>query len=316
MGPLSKDDRRFLVAYSGQMAVARVGVKRHRGRLHFGFFECLRGHQQSGVALLKHAHRFAAELPMVGPFNFRMEDPYTGLLVEGFEHRPSFLVAYNPGYYQDILEEAGFVGTVDLNSYHGTWTDLRQTRIERRCRLAREAGLSVRRLSRRRRLRDFKQVVGVMNQALAENWGFEEFSGSHVWELTAASFLLLDPDWMLLVEQQHRMVGAAIVLPDYNLWLEQAAGRVSPQLLWRLLTQKKTLTRVRGWAFGVLPEVRALHAGPLLFNALLQQGHRAGVEEVEVSWVLAQNTGMNAMLRALGGRLVKVHRLFRREPRG
>jgi hypothetical protein len=46
------------------------------------------------------------------PINFGENDSFWGLQLEGFED-PSFGMNYNPRYYKDLFEKAGFVKDYD-----------------------------------------------------------------------------------------------------------------------------------------------------------------------------------------------------------
>lgn len=45
---------------------------------------------------------------MDGPINFGEKERFWGLLVEGFERHPTYLMNYNPPYYQQLFENYGF----------------------------------------------------------------------------------------------------------------------------------------------------------------------------------------------------------------
>lgn len=308
--------RSLLIALEGRTVVGRIAVRQHRypdgtEALHFGFFECL-DHPEAAQALVEAAHSVAPHLPLRGPYHFTMEEPYTGLLVEGFDEPPYFWTAYNPAYYVGLLEAAGFEKLLDLWSYQLNWQILRSKAVERRAQYASRQGVTVRPLRRKGRWRDVRRVAEVMNGALQNNWGFEPFTEAQVRDLTLLSYLFLDPDWLMIAEKDGRPVGASIVLPNFNPWLKGAGGRLSPLLLWRLLTQKTELPSIRAWALGVLAEDRPSGAGLALIWACIERARKLGVSEAEVSWVLENNPVMNGILTNMGGRRSKVHRILER----
>ena len=301
--------KKLLLALDGDRPVARLAVKIHdhpeNRALHFGFYECFEGYSEATRLLVEEAHQLAPELPMLGPYHFTMEDPYTGLLVEGFDHPP---------YYADYLERAGLHKVMDLWTYFWDWNHARLKPIERRAQKAAENGISVRSLDTRNRLKEIRGVAHAMNYALRDNWGFEDFSSSQVWELYFLSFLFLDPQWLLLAQHEEATVGACIILPDYNPWIQETGGRLTPGLLKKLFFQRGQLPRMRAWGLGVLPDYRSLLTAPALMQHAVEQGKARGVQTADVSWILESNTPMNSMLRAVGARRHKVHRVVQREP--
>ena len=74
-----------------------------------GFFECI-DNQNAANILFDTAVEWLKEQGMQamdGPINFGETDSYWGLLVNGFTH-PSYEIAYNPPYYQQLFENFGF----------------------------------------------------------------------------------------------------------------------------------------------------------------------------------------------------------------
>jgi ribosomal protein S18 acetylase RimI-like enzyme len=309
-------NKRFLLALDGDRPVARLAAKIHEHggnrALHFGFFECLEGYPEAVPMLVDEAHLLAPELPMRGPYHFTMEDPYTGLLIEGFEHEPCFWASYNPPHYAAYLEQSGLGKVMDLWTYCWDWERTRLRPISRRAEKAAEKGVTVRSLDTRNRLKEIRQVANAMNYALAENWGFEDFTKEQVWELYFLSYLFLDPKWLLMAQYQEQTVGACIILPDYNPWIKESGGRLTPSLVKKLFFRKSEIRRMRAWGLGVLPEHRSLLTAPALMNHAVELGKSSGVHSGDVSWILESNTPMNSMLRAVGAYRYKTHRVLER----
>jgi hypothetical protein len=74
----------------------------------FGFFECEQD-PAAAAALFDAAEAWLAEhgsTQMLGPASFTFLDE-AGLLIDGYTAPPTMLMAYNPPYYQPLLDEAG-----------------------------------------------------------------------------------------------------------------------------------------------------------------------------------------------------------------
>jgi GNAT superfamily N-acetyltransferase len=314
--PFDKE-RRLYLALDGSELVGRIGVKLHHAHdektLNFGFFECAEGYPQAAVKLIEEAHKLAPELTMRGPFNFRMEDPYTGLLVDGFSVRPSFWSSYNPPYYVEYLSQAGLTKTMDLITYRLDWNNVKLDALERLAQRAKKRGIEIRTLDPKNRMADVRQVARVMNEALKDNWGFEAFTEEQVRELALLSYLFLDPKWLLLAEKSEHTAGCCIVLPDYNPWIKKTNGRLTPWLVWKLLFCKDELTKVRAWALGVLSVYRSSGTAFSLVDSVIDRCRRGGVLEAEISWILETNKLMNSLLLKAGAERSRVHRILQRD---
>ncbi len=320
VGRPGEPGKRLLLALEGGEPVARLGVKIHRAAgssaLHFGFVECLEGHGEALVRLVEEAHQLAPDLPMLGPMHFTLEDAYTGLLVEGFEHEPYFLMSYNPPYYLPYLEQAGMHKAKDLLAYQFRPDSVRLDLAERSARRAQKAGIEVRVLNRSRLTREVRSMAEVFDSALAGNWGFEPIDEERIQAMVLLTRYFLDPQAVWLASYEGRDVGSLFVLPNYNPLVKAARGRLTPRFVLSFLRWKKYVDTYRGYGLGVLSELAdqmtgALTAGALA-HALLSRGQQLNWRMLEVSWVLEDNDRMNTLARALGGSRYKVYRLLER----
>lgn len=314
MGALQGPTRGHFLALRDGRPVARLGATVHRypgyEALHFGFYECLAGEAAATARLLEAARALAPGLPMRGPYQYRQEDFYTGLLTEGFDDAPSYGTAFNPPYYQALLTGAGLRSVMRLVTYAATEADHRPELLRTRAQRALAGGVSVRSLNPWRRLRDVRAAVGVMNDTLRDNWGFEPIGWGQTLELYLLSLLFLDPQWLKLAEWQGKTVGTLILLPDCNPWLRESRGRLTPRLLWRLWRRSPGLDRLRAWALGIRPEARAVDVTAALLDSIPAAALAAGFRRVELSWILEDNHAMHSLVRALGLRRTRTHEIL------
>lgn len=322
VGNLGEPGKRILLALEDGEPVARLGVKIHRTAdstaLHFGFVECLEGQGDALVRLVEEAHQLSPELPMLGPVHFALEDTYSGLLVEGFEHEPYFLMPYNPPYYCDYLEQAGMHKVKDLLAHRFLPENVRLDLAEQTARKAQKCGIEVRLLNRSRLTQEVRSMVDVFDSALAGNWGFEPIDEERIQDLILLTRFFLDPKAVWLASHEGRDVGSLFVLPNYNPLIKAARGRLTPGFFLRFLRWRRYVDSFRGYGLGVRQELSEQMLGALvagaLANALLSRGQQQRWRALEVSWVLEDNVRMNTLARALGGSRYKVYRLFQRPP--
>mgnify|MGYP001190399853 FL=1 len=315
MGRLDEPGKAFYVVYRDGQPRARAGFKVHRVKdqeyLHFGFFEALPDSQPEVMALIERGHQLAPHLPMRGPYHFLQEDPFTGLLVKGFELKPTFFMSYNPPYYESLLEAAGLSKIMDLNSYQYTPQTARPQLMEGRARRAREKGITTEDLQGGKLVDKVRLIADIFNESLAENWGFEPIEGAQFQMFLLLARLVLLREGVLLARKDGEPIGCLIMLPNLNPVLE---SRYPWQALYRYWTRKKWIRSFRGYALGVRPAYRADEVAPALVEHLSRLGRQYGWDEVEVSWVVENNRPMNALALALGGQCGKVYRILERPP--
>lgn len=304
-------EKRFYLALDGDRPVARLGARVHRHgsstALHWGFFECLPSAGSSVGPLFEAARALAPGMVLRGPFHFEMEDPYTGILVDGFAEEPSLMCPWNPPFYDAFLQDAGLRPAMDLYSYRYDRGRVPLDRTRTRAERARANGVVVRTMQRHSELVDLFRLV---NETHRRNWGFEEYSEEQMRELALLSRVFLDPAGVFLAYHGERLVGCAVVLRDVNRFLKPARGRITPRLLWDLLFRREEVDIYRGYGLGVLEEGRSLDVAGALIQAVYDASRKHPWRSLEVSWVVATNGPMNALARALGGVRNKVHRVY------
>jgi hypothetical protein len=324
MGKFRTRDKAFYLAYRDGQPVARAGFKIHtvHGQpeaVHFGYFEALPGTEAEVAALIEAGHRLAPHLPMRGPHQFRLEDPYTALLIDGFDQEPYLFMSYNPPYYLQLLEQAGFVKVQDLLTYlHPTGhPDFNHKSMEARAARAYEKGIKVRKMGPNLRA-EVNRIAEVMNSALAGNWGFEPIQGEQLEELMLLGRLIIRRESVFFAyheDEPDKVLGCCIMLPNLNPMLKASGGALNWTLLRMYLNRNSWVDSYRGYALGVKPEGKSYNVAPAMLDTLLQGTIRPeGWREVEVSWILETNRLMKTTAVALGGTINRVYRVLEKPP--
>ncbi len=256
-----------------------------------------------------------AGLPRVlGPMNPTTNDE-CGLLVEGFDSPPVFMMTYNPRYYVTLVEEAGFRKAKDLLAYH---MDLAKIPMDRLDRIAskikqRNPNLSFRPVRRKTLAQDLIKIKEIYNTAWQDNWGFVPMTDAEVDFMAERLKPLLMEGLIWLAEAGTEPVGFLLATPDYNVPLKPLRGRLlTPKVLGFIpyLLGWKCPPRTRVITLGMKEKYRAKGLESALLIEGLKVGIGAGVRESEASWILEDNLMMCRMLEAIGGRPYKTYRLY------
>ena len=139
------DVRTWLACRDGQVCGRIAGIvnhvhneKYHEKRGFFGFFESI-DDQQVAHGLFDAVRQWLAEQgihQLRGPVNPSLNYEI-GLLIEGFDSPPTFMMTYNPPYYAQLVESYGFGKTQDLYRLLGPCRHARVARQEAGVRRAR-----------------------------------------------------------------------------------------------------------------------------------------------------------------------------------
>jgi GNAT superfamily N-acetyltransferase len=282
----------------------------------FGFFEAI---EEPDVAsalfhtVFNWAH--ARRLPRVlGPMNPSSNDE-CGLLVQGHGRPPVFMMPYNPPYYADRVEAAGFRKAKDLLAFH---IDLARSPIDRLARVAerfhkRNGGVSFRPIRRRTLRADLAKVKEVYNDAWEDNWGFAPMTDGEIDFMADRLKPLLLEGLVWLAETTSEPVGFLLAIPDFNQAMGPLRGRVLTLAIFRFLPYLagwKRPSTVRVIVLGVKERFRNRGIEAAMLAEGLKTGARVGFKDCEASWVLEDNHKVRRVIELFGGTPYKTYRLY------
>jgi len=284
----------------------------------FGFFESENDTEVSG-RLFQTVSAWARQQGfrrLLGPMNPSTNDE-CGLLVDGFDTRPVFMMPYNPPYYESLLTQAGWRGVMNLLAYR---IDLDQSPLDRLHRIQerfrqRHPDITVRPLRRRTFRQDLEKIRRLYNEAWEENWGFVPMTESEIGFMANRLKPLLVEGLVWIAETAREPVGFLLAVPDFNQPLQPLRGRLlTPRLLGFLpyLFGWKTPDMARVLVLGVRSAYRRRGVESTLLANGLQAAAKLGLRACEASWVLEGNHRSRRVIEAFGGHPYKTYRLFER----
>ncbi len=286
----------------------------------FGLFECI---DDAAVAqsLLGAAADWLRERgaeAIRGPANFTTNEE-CGLLVENFSP-PVIMNTYNPPYYVNLVEGAGFHKAMDVVCIYQDWATIAESgtleRLERLVkRAADRSGISVRPMDARDKKTEFLRFREIYNAAWQKNWGFFPMSDAELDALVADLGMLIDPQLAFFAEIAGEPVGFALALPDFNEALRLAYPRpgvpelfTMAQLLWHWKI-RRSIKGARMPLMGVKKEQRNKGVELAMLLAMTKALLPSGYDYLDSGWVLETNP-LIKISTSLGGKVYKRHRFY------
>jgi hypothetical protein len=235
-------------------------------------------------------------------------------LVDGFDSPPMVMMPYNPSYYPEFWERYGWQKAKDAYAYNFPLDTALPPEFEKAYRVACKSGITFRNL--RTKGEEFKAdcigLYNLFNEAFSDNWSSTPRTQEEFLEEAKDLQSLVDPDVFPIAEDNGKMVGFFMGLPDYNIPLKYVNGKLNILGILKFLWYKRQIDRGRVIAICSLPEYRRKMV-PL---AVIYLGLKGGIEKgkpykrAELSWVYEDNMPSRKLIEASGGKIYKTYRIY------
>jgi len=315
------DGQAFLVRRGDRVIGRLVAIVNHaHNRTHkekrgfFGFFEC-HDDVEASNELFEVATAWLREQGMTdvrGPVNPSLNHD-CGLLIEGFDSPPTYMIPYNRDYYGKLVEAFGFERSQDLFSYDAHVDILAgldpklQFVVDE---ATRRFNVKCRPIDRSRFMKDIRSFLEIYNQSLQQTWGYVPMSEAEIDDHAKGLKYLIVPELTSIAEIDGRPVGAGFGLLDYNQIIKKMNGRLLPFGFIKLLTKKREVDRLRLISTNVLPEYQKWGLGLVTLNRILPDALDFGIKVAEFSWVAESNSLSRGTIERGGAKLTKTHRIY------
>lgn len=320
-------DAKLFLAYRGSEVVGRIaGIMSHVANekfktrnLRFGWFDCVNDYDVAS-ALFNAVEDWGVELGAVsltGPQGFNDFDK-AGMLIEGFETRPTAAGYYNHAYYPDLVERYGFTKDVDAVEYKVV--NIQENEFPPR--LAR----LVERIKARGRFRllEFSSLKAMLARAmemldLAEEtytdlYGYTPLTRKERQYYINKYFSFLRKELVkVVVDEQDRIIGFIVAMPGLSEAFQRANGRLLPFgfiRLWKALkTANKTVDFVMA---GVKRQYRGRGVDLLMAEAIHKSIRELGFEEAESNPEMETNRRVQAEWKHFDRVLHRRRRIYKK----
>ncbi|RJP82253.1 MAG: N-acetyltransferase [Candidatus Zixiibacteriota bacterium] len=309
---------RLIVRRNGK-AVGRICAIDNRAHVEywqepvgfFGFFECLND-PEAARELIDAAAGWLKPRglnALRGPMNPSTNETI-GLLVDGFDSSPMVMMTYNPPWYADLLEGAGLAKIKDVYAYKLTQEDITDRVKRAKDILHQRLKVTVRPIEVKHLRHEIERVRAIYNSAWSKNWGFVPMTSAEFDHIARDMKQILDPALAVIVEAGDKPIGFSLALPDVNVALKHARGRLFPFGIIKVLRAAKHIHHARVLTMGVIEEYRNRGVDTLMYLETFERGVKAGYYWAETSWILEDNVPMNRAMDMLGGKIYKRYRIY------
>lgn len=291
------------------------------GTGNFGLFEA--EDAETGAALIAAAEgwlRAKGMTRVLGPISLSIwEEP--GLLIEGFDHPPTVMMGHAKPAYRPTIESAGYTPLKQLKSYELDITKQFPPLIQRIIQSGEKNDrIRIRKVDKSKFQAEAAIILSILNDAWGRNWGFVPITDEEVAHFGKQLKPIVFNDLIMIAELDGEPVAFMMTLPDLNEAIAPLNGSMFPfgwaKLLWWLRKPKVRTMRVP--LMGVVQRLQASRLASQLAFMMIEYIRRAaivnyGATRGEISWVLDDNQGMNAIAAAIDSKVNKIYQLYEKQ---
>jgi len=278
---------------------------------YWGWFECA-DDAEAARALFDEAKAWARArgcTRLIGPMSPNPSD-LIGTQIAGFEGSPVIMMPYNPPYHDGLIQDCGNRKWKDLIAWLLDSPEVPE-RLERIMpRIEARGGFAIRKINMKDYENEVARFAELYNHFERVNSLYTPMSPGEVVQLAKDLKVAIDPDIVFFVEVDGKLVGASFALPDLNVALKAARGRLFPLGIFRLLAARRNIHLVRVLSMGVHEDYRNRGIDLAMYYYSYKFGVPKGYFGAEMSWVEEENAAMTNTAIKLGGKPYRKYRVY------
>jgi hypothetical protein len=230
-------EARFFLAERGGEPVGRISaqvdtlVQQHMGQGtgQWGMLEA--ADEEVARALLQRAESWLRGRDMtraLGPFSLSIWDE-PGLLIQGHDHPPTVMMGHNKAEYQGWVEAQGYARIHDLYTYVLDVTADFSPLVQRIIRSGENnPRIRVRRVDKNRFEEEARLLLGILNDAWSDNWGYIPLTESEIAYAGKKLKPIVFEDLIRSPRSTGEPVAFMMTLPELNEFTRDLKGRLFP----------------------------------------------------------------------------------------
>jgi GNAT superfamily N-acetyltransferase len=290
---------------------------------NWGLFEA--EDAEIGAALIAHAEgrlRARGVTRVLAPISMSIwEEP--GLLIHGHDHPPTVMMGHNSPAYEAMVEAAGYAKAKDLHTYDLDITGGLPPLVQRIVSSGeRNARIVIREVDKSRFDKEAAIILGILNDAWSDNWGFVPFTDSEIAFAGKKLKPIVFNDLVRIAEVDGEPVAFMLTLPDLNEFTDDLRGNLFPfgfaKLLWRLhggFSGRPKVRTMRVPLMGVVKRLQATRLASQLAFMMIEYTRRVAVADYhasrsEIGWVLEDNQGMVSIAETINSKVNRTYRIY------
>lgn len=317
-----RNPHQFFLAFKNNKCVGRISafVNLEHNSFHntrqacFGFIEA-ENDTQIFRQLLIAAENFAWQnncTEIIGPLNPSLHYEL-GVLTDGFETPPYFMLTHNFNYYDEQIKRCGYSKSKDFYAYR--LSGLQYIPTEKMKRVAAFSKQRYKISIRGAEIKSFNKELDILysiyNDAFICHWGFTPIQKDEFILLAKDMKSIIDQRMILIAEMNSEPIAFLLCVPNFNeVFIKIKNGKLFPTGIFKLFFLKRKIKSIRVITVAVKRKYQHLGVGALLYPEIMKRALQFNYPDGELSWVVEDNNMMNQVAKDLSGIPYKTYRVY------
>lgn len=293
-------DADYFLAYRDGKPVGRIAaIQNNKANsrwdektVRFGWFDTVND-LQVAKALLDTVESWGKErgcTAIEGPLGFTDMDK-EGLQVGGFGQLPSITVIYNAPYYSTLLEELGYVKSVDWTQKKVILKDEMPPVLQFSDKIESKFGFRFLELKNKRQMQEVgRRMFYTLNDAFHDLHEFTTLTDRQIDVYVKQYVPLMNKKLVGMVESSDgELAGFIVASPSLSRAMQKAHGRLLPFGWFHILRALKKNTELDALMVGVLPKYQGTGALVVLVKHVYENLREFGIKTVYMNPQLEEN---------------------------
>ncbi len=270
-----------------------------------GHFAALPDNDSRVIAMLKQAENWLQQRGVR-----RIIAPYNGSALLGmalrtadFEQEPMFPFGWQPPYYQNLLQDAGYQASYPLWYFTIDFTDEQYRSQKQRVEQLRASrnNITIRPINKKRWDEELETYRLLFNAAFIDEWEFHPQSADEFHEFFDQMKPILDPQQMLIAEVDDTAAGFCMGMPDWTPLFRSFKGKMGIIQILKLMLRSRHYNRAGLLGIGVLPQHTGSGLAQMLAVSLYDHYESLGLKQAFYYPVNDRNITSRKFAERLGG---------------
>jgi len=220
-------------------------------------------------------------------------------LTDGFDEEPMFPFTWNPPYYRNYFEQAGYAPGFPLWQF---WIDFATPQYRAAARKAAESfGARVRHVEKRHWKRDIEIIRTLFNECFADEWEMHELNEKEWRGFLDFMKPRFDVNQLLIAEVDGEPAGFCLGMPDYTPHYRAFNGRMGLMQILKFMVTARRYKRAGLLGIGVRKKFRGRGIGAALATRLYRHYESNGMRGAFYYLVNDSNAASRRFAINLGG---------------